>query len=284
MRAIAKTRPAPGVEIVEVDPPELVPGSVRLQLEAASVCGTDLHIWSWDAWSAGRIHPPRIIGHEFCGTIVEVAPDVTDRKVGDFVASESHIVCGHCRQCRAGQAHVCTNTRILGVDVDGGFRPQTVLPAANAVPTSRAIPAHIASFQDALGNAVHTATAGPVKDQTILVTGLGPIGLMAASVCRALGARKVYATEVAPYRRAMAEAMGVDVLFDPTTENVAAELARCEPGGVDAVLEMSGHPSQITLAIEAVRPGGRISCLGVYKEPIQPIDLDALIFKGIDLQ
>ncbi len=284
MKAIAKTRPAPGVEIIEVPEPEMKPGSVRIALEAASVCGTDLHIWSWDAWSAGRIHPPRIIGHEFCGTIVEVAPDVTDRKVGDFVASESHIVCGHCRQCRAGQAHVCVNTRILGVDVDGGFRSQTVLPAANAVLTSRSIPAHIASFQDALGNAVHTATAGPVEGQTILVTGLGPIGLMAAAVCRAMGARKVYATEVSPYRRALAEGMGVDVLFDPTTEDVVAELQKCEPGGVDAVLEMSGHPSQLRLAVETVRPGGRISCLGVYKDPVQPMDIDAIIFKGVDLQ
>ncbi len=284
MKAIAKTRPAPGVEIIETDPAPLTPGSVRIRLEAASVCGTDLHIWGWDAWSASRIRPPRIIGHEFCGTIVEVAPDVTDRAVGDFVASESHIVCGHCRQCRAGQAHVCRNTLILGVDVDGGFRPETVLPAANAVPTPRSVPPHIASFQDALGNAVHTATAGPVEGQTVLVTGLGPIGLMAASVLRALGAAHVYATEVAPYRRALAEGMGVQTLFDPTAQDVAAELRRLEPEGVDAVLEMSGHPSQLALAVEAVRPGGRISSLGVFKDPVQPVDVDALIFKGVALQ
>ena len=284
MKAIAKTRPAPGVEIIEAAPPELLTGSVRVRLEAASVCGTDLHIWSWDPWSAGRIRPPRIIGHEFCGTVTEVAPDVTDRKVGDFVASESHIVCGHCRQCRAGQAHVCANTLILGVDVDGGFRPETVLPAANAILTPTSIPPEIACFQDALGNAVHTATAGPVEGQTILVTGLGPIGLMAASVCRALGAAHVFATEVSPYRRALAEGMGVGTLFDPATEDVAAELRRLAPGGVDAVLEMSGNPSQLALAVETVRPGGRISCLGVYREPVQPVDLDALIFKGLTMQ
>lgn len=282
MLAIAKTRPEPGVETIEV-PEESVPaGHVKISLEAASVCGTDLHIWSWDPWSQGRVRPPRIIGHEFCGTVIEVGEGVVDRKVGEFVASESHIVCGHCRQCRAGQAHVCANTKILGVDVDGGFRPRTVLPAANAVPTSRGIPPRIASFQDALGNAVHTAFDGPIEGCRLLVTGLGPIGLMACAVLKAAGAARVYATEVAPYRRAMAESMGVDALLP--IEGAGEELRRLEPGGVDGVLEMSGHPSQLALAVEAVRPGGRISCLGVYKEPKQTVDMDAVIFKGLTVQ
>lgn len=284
MKAIAKTRPEPGVEIIEVPEPQVRPGTVKLKLEAASVCGTDLHIYSWDAWSASRIKPVRIIGHEFCGTVVEVGEGVTDRKVGDFVASESHIVCGHCKQCLNGQGHVCVNTVILGVDVDGGFASHAVIPAMNARPTDRSIPPKIASFQDALGNGVHTVMAGPVEGQTILITGLGPIGLFAVAICKALGATKVIGTEISEFRIGLAEQMGCDVVLNPMKDNVAAELEKHAPGGVDATLEMSGHPSSLSLAIEQTRPGGRISLLGVYSDSIQQIDINQLIFKGIDFQ
>ena len=253
-------------------------------MEAASVCGTDLHIYSWDDWAASRIKPPRIIGHEFCGRIVELGPDVEDRTLGQFVASESHIVCGHCRQCLNGQAHVCVNTRILGVDVDGGFAKYAVIPKDNARPTDESIPAEIAAFQDALGNAIHTVMDGPVKDQTILITGMGPIGLFAVSTCKALGAAKVIATELSPYRIDLARQVGADAVVSPIGHDVAAEIERECSGGVDAVLEMSGHPSSLSLAVEAVRPGGRISLLGVYSEAKQMIDMDKVIFKGVRIQ
>ena len=284
MRAIAKVRPAPGVEIVEVPEPTPGPGEIKLKLEAASVCGTDLHIWKWDAWSAGRIHPPRIIGHEFCGTIVELGEGVEGLEVGQFVASESHAVCGRCRQCLSGQKEVCVNTRILGVDVDGGFRPYATMPARCAMPTDRSVPAHLAAFQDALGNAVHTVSDGPVEGQTILITGMGPIGLFAATVAKAMGAAEVVATEISPYRTDLARAIGVDRVIDPSKTDAAAELARAFPGGVDATLEMSGHPSSLALAVEATRPGGRLSCLGVYGDARQTIDMNAVIFKGLRLQ
>lgn len=284
MKAIAKTRPEPGVEIIEVPEPSIRPGCVKIKLEAASVCGTDLHIYSWDQWASNRIKPPVIIGHEFCGTIVEVGEGVTDRAVGDFVASESHIVCGKCKQCLAGQGHVCIDTKILGVDVDGGFAEYAVLPWKNARPTPKTVSPLIAAFQDALGNAVHTAMAGPVKDQTILITGMGPIGQFAISVCKALGAAAVYATEISPYRTELALKAGADHVFNPTKDNIAAELALLAPGGVDGVLEMSGHPSQLDLAIQVVRPGGRLSLLGVYGNPIQPVNVNDLIFKGIEVQ
>lgn len=277
-------RPEPGVEIIDAPEPSIQSGTVKLKLEAASVCGTDLHIYSWDGWSASRIHPPRIIGHEFCGTIVEVGEGVTDRKVGDFVASESHIVCGTCRQCRSGQGHVCVNTQILGVDIDGGFAEYVVIPKDNARPTDRAVPTRIAAFQDALGNAVHTVTAGPVEGQTILITGMGPIGLFAVSVCKALGAEKVIVTEVADFRIGLAEQVGADVILNPAKQDIAEELRRIAPGGVDATLEMSGHPSQLGLAIEHTRPGGRISLLGVYGQNQQTVDFNAIIFKGLDVQ
>lgn len=284
MRAIAKVRPEPGVEIVEVPEPTPGPGEVKIRLEAASVCGTDLHIWKWDAWSAGRIQPPRIIGHEFCGTVVERGEGVEGLEIGQFVASESHAVCGRCRQCRSGRAEVCVNTRILGVDVDGGFRPFATLPASCAMPTDRAVPPHLAAFQDALGNAVHTVADGPVEGQNVLITGMGPIGLFAATVAKAMGAARVFATEISPYRTDLAHQVGVDRVLDPTKEDAAAELARAFPGGVDATLEMSGHPASLALAIEATRPGGRLSCLGVYGDARQTIDMNAVIFKGLRVQ
>lgn len=284
MKAIAKVRPEPGVEVIDTPEPTVGNGEVKIKLEAASVCGTDLHIFNWDDWSASRITPPRIIGHEFCGTVVEVGEGVTDRQVGQFVASESHIVCGHCLQCRNGQAHACVNTKILGVDIDGGFAEYVVIPKDNARPTDRSVPVEIASFQDALGNAVHTVMEGPVTDQAILITGMGPIGLFAVSICKALGARKVITTEVSPFRIDLAHQVGADLVLSPADGDLAARIAKEVPGGVDATLEMSGHPSSLALAVQATRPGGRISMLGVYKESIQPVDLNRVIFNGIELQ
>jgi threonine 3-dehydrogenase len=284
VRAISKVRAAPGVEIVEVDEPHAGPGEIKIRLEAASVCGTDLHIYSWDEWASSRIQPPRIIGHEFCGTIVEVGAGVTDRAVGDFVASESHIVCHQCRQCLLGQGHACIHTRILGVDVDGGFAEYVVIPAENGRPTSRAIPPHIAAFQDALGNAVHTVLDGPVIGQTLLITGMGPIGLFAVSVCKALGAERVIVTEVSDFRIDLAKKVGADVILSPLKENVKEGVFREAPGGVDGTLEMSGHPSSLELGVAATRPGGRISLLGVYGSAHQQVDLNSLIFKGIRMQ
>jgi threonine 3-dehydrogenase len=284
VKAIAKVRPAPGVDIVDVPEPTVQPGTVKIKLEAASVCGTDLHIYNWDGWSASRIHPPRIIGHEFCGTVVEVGEGVETHKEGDFVSSESHIVDQDGWWFRHGLGHVDPNTRILGVDVDGGFAEFVTIPAANARLTDRSIPAKYACFQDALGNAVHTACAGPVEGRDILITGMGPIGLFAATVCKALGARTVAATEVSDYRIGLAHAVGLDVVLNPREDDVPARLREIAPDGFDGILEMSGHPSSLALAVEHAKPGGRISMLGVYGENRQTVDLNRVIFKGIQLQ
>jgi len=284
VKAIVKTVAAPGLEWLDVPEPELGPGQVLLRVEHASICGTDLHIEQWDRWAAGRIRPPRRIGHEFCGTVLAVGDGVETHQVGDFVASESHIVCGHCRQCREGQAHVCVNTVILGVDVDGGFSPRAVVPAANARPVPRSVPQGVASMLDALGNAVHTAMAGPLAGQTVLITGLGPIGLFAVAICRAMGAEKIVGTEISSYRIAIAEELGIDAVLNPQKDAVASELGRIAPAGFDATLEMSGHPSSLDLALDHTRPGGRISLLGVFPGAIQNLDLNKAIFKGIDLQ
>lgn len=283
MKAIAKMRPAPGVEIIDAPEPAVTAGHVKIKLQAASVCGTDLHIYNWDPWSASRIKPPRIIGHEFCGTVVETGEGVQSRKVGDYVASESHIVCGRCRQCLEGQGHVCVNTRILGVDIDGGFAEYVVIPEQNARETSREIPPDIACFQDALGNAVHTVMDGPVEGCSILITGLGPIGLFAASACKALGARRVVGTEVSSYRIDLAHKVGLDAVLNPMHQDVAKELVALEPGGFDGVLEMSGHASSLSLAVRMARPGGRISLLGVFAESDQCMHMNEMIFKGLQV-
>ena len=284
MKAVAKTSPAPGFDIVEVDEPQVRPGCVKVKVERASVCGTDLHIYNWDPWSAGRIKPPRIIGHEFCGRVVEIGEGVTDRKVGDFVATESHIVDGTCAFCLRGEGHLCMNTSILGVDVDGGFAPYAVIPAMNARPTSEVVPQTVASMQDAIGNAVHTVMDGPVEGQAILVTGMGPIGLFAVAVCKAVGARKVYATEVSEYRIGLAKTIGADVVINPAKQDAYTIIERLEPDGVDGTLEMSGHPAALDLAIEMTRPGGRVSLLGLFADRIRFMDLNKVIFKGLRMQ
>lgn len=283
MKAIAKTQPAPGLEIVDVPEPGLRPGCVKIRVERASLCGTDLHIYNWDDWSSNRIHPPRIIGHEFCGTVVEVADDVEDRKPGDFVASESHVVDPQSPDYRNGLGHVDRTTRLLGVDIDGGFAPYAVIPAMNARPVPASVPKDIASMLDALGNAVHTVMDGPVEGKNVLITGLGPIGLFAVAICKCLGAKNVFATEISPYRTQLGIDSGADLIFNPLKEDMAAVFAEHAPDGFDAVLEMSGHPSSLELAVNHCNPGGRISLLGLYAENRQTIELNKAIFKGLSI-
>lgn len=280
MKAIAKARPEPGVEIIDAPEPTIRPGHVKLRVERGSVCGTDLHIYNWDAWSSNRIKPPRIIGHEFCGTIVEVGEGVSTHKVGDFVSSESHIVDEDDPDYLRGDGHIAQSTRLLGVDVDGGFAPYAVIPAMNARHTPDVVPKSVASMQDALGNAVHTVMDGPVEGQKILITGMGPIGLFAVAICKCLGAEKIYATEVSPYRIELAERLGADVVLNPAKEDVSAALRKLEPKGVDGSLEMSGKGAALDLSLEHTRPGGRLSLLGLYADATIPVDLNMLIFKG----
>ncbi|MCW5936975.1 MAG: L-threonine 3-dehydrogenase [Fimbriimonadaceae bacterium] len=284
MKAVAKTRAGRGLEIVDVPEPIIRPGHVRIRVEHGSVCGTDLHIFQWDAWAAGRIKPPRVIGHEFCGTVVELGDGVKNVKIGDFVASESHIVDPCDPDYLIGNGHVASTTSILGVDVDGGFAPYAVVPELNARKTPSVVPKNIASLQDALGNAVHTVMDGPVEGKAILITGLGPIGLFAVAICKCLGARKVYATEVAPYRIELAEKLGADIVLNPSKTDVYDILARHEPRGVDGTLEMSGKPAALDLAIEATRPGGRVSLLGVYADTLKSVDFNRIVFKGLRMQ
>lgn len=283
MRAVVKAAPGRGAEFREVPRPSPGPGEALVRVRAASICGTDHHIYDWNKWAEDRIGPriPQIMGHELCGIVEALGPGVTTVAEGDYVSAETHIVCHDCVPCRRNMYHVCMNTRILGVDVDGAFADYIVVPAENLWKNPADLPLTVASAQEPLGNAVHTAMAESLAGKRVLVTGIGPIGAFAVGVARALGAAVVYASEPNPYRLALAGKMGADELINPA-ETPLKEAIRELTGqvGVDAVLEMSGHPQAIRDAVSVVVPGGHIAQLGLPPDDVS-FDLNELIFKGI---
>jgi threonine 3-dehydrogenase len=285
MKALRKMQPARGLAYETAPVPAIGPTDVLVRVKAASICGTDLHIYGWDRWSQGRIKPPVTLGHEFCGVVERVGEEVTAVKPGDFVSAEMHVNCGHCHQCRVGQAHICQNLRIIGIDQDGAFAEFVKIPASNIWKLDPAIPEHYGAILDPLGNAVHTVLAGPIAGQTVLVTGCGPIGLMSIAVAKACGSSAVYATETNEHRRAMARKMGADVVLNPAAEDAVARILSETGGtGVDALLEMSGNPTAIQQGFKALRAGGRASLLGIPTENV-PLDLvKDVIFKGATVQ
>src|SRR5713101_7173930 len=243
MKALRKMQPARGLSFENAPVPSIGPTDVLVRVKAASICGTDLHIYGWDRWSQGRIKPPVTLGHEFCGVVEKVGEEVTAVKPGDFVSAEMHVNCGHCRQCRLGESHICRNLRIIGIDQDGAFAEFVKIPASNIWKLDPEIPERYAAILDPLGNAVHAALAGPIAGQTVLVTGCGPIGLMAIAVAKACGSSTVFATEVNEERRAMAKKMGADIALNPAAEDsVARVLGETGETGADVLLEMSGNP------------------------------------------
>lgn len=282
MKAVVKATAAAGAEIRDVPVPTCGAGDLLLRVLRAGVCGTDLHIVEWDRWSQGRIKPPVTLGHEFVGEIVERGAEVTEFKVGERVSCESHIVCGHCVACRTGNGHVCENTRILGVDVNGGFAEYVAVPAVNAWRAPANISLEAAGVMEPLGNAVHTAFAGPIAACNLAVTGCGPIGLFAIAVAKAAGAARVFASDVSPYRLDLARRMNADAVIDPARESFPERIGQLMGGrGLDGVLEMSGNPQAVRDGLAALRNGGRMSMLGLPHEPFE-LDWNRLvIFKGI---
>jgi threonine 3-dehydrogenase len=285
MLAVVKPEAAPGAEIREVKIPPYGRNDVLVKVKVASICGTDLHIYEWDRWAQGRIHPPLIPGHEFCGEVVAFGDEVTSVKEGDFVSAEMHVACGKCLQCRTGEAHICQNVKIIGVDSDGAFAEYVVIPESNIWKLDPAITPEYASILDPLGNAVHTVLAGEIAGKTVAVTGCGPIGLFSIAVARAVGATTIFAIEVNEHRRKLATKMHADHVLDPSKDDVRAIVAEKTGGlGVDAVLEMAGHPDAIRTAFDIVRRGGRISLLGLTSKPIPLNFSEDIIFKGITIQ
>jgi threonine 3-dehydrogenase len=285
MNALRKTQPGKGLQIEKVQVPALGPRDVLVRVKATSICGTDLHIYGWDRWSQGRIKPPLTLGHEFCGSVEKVGEEVSAVRAGDFVSAEMHLNCGHCHQCRLGQAHICQNLRIIGIDLDGAFAEFVKIPATNIWKLDPAIPEHYAAILDPLGNAVHTVLAGAIAGQTALVTGCGPIGLMSIAVAKACGSSTVFATETNEHRRALAKDMGADFVINPAVDDTAKKIRETTGGtGVDVLLEMSGNPAAIQQGFKALRAGGRASLLGIPTENV-PLDLvEDVIFKGATVQ
>jgi threonine 3-dehydrogenase len=285
MLAVVKAEAAPGAEIREVKVPEYGPNDVLVKVKVASICGTDLHIYNWDRWAQKRIHPPLIPGHEFCGEVAAYGKEVSSVKEGDFVSAEMHVACGKCLQCRTGEAHICQNVKIIGVDSNGAFAEYVVIPESNIWKLDPAIPQEYASILDPLGNAVHSVLAGEIAAKTVAITGCGPIGLFAIAVARAVGAARVFAIEVNEHRRRLAKEMKADFVIDPAKDDVRAIVMQQTEGlGVDVVLEMAGHPDAIRTAFNVVRSGGRISLLGLTSKPISLNFSEDIIFKGLTVQ
>ena len=281
MKAALKVEAAPGAKVALVNIPQIGSRDVLVQVKAASICGTDMHIYEWDAWAQSRMSVPRIFGHEFAGEVVEVGSEVTTLAPGDFVAAETHITCGHCYQCRTGQANVCRNVQILGVDRDGAFAEYIAIPESVAWKTGKEIDHRVACIQEPFGNAVHATYADEITNKTVAVFGCGPIGLWAVGLCRISGASDIFAIEPNHKRLAIATTMGAKHVYNPLEVDPVQQVLEVTEGlGVDVVLEMSGNASAIRQGFKALRNGGRVSLLGI---PSRNVDLDLandIIFKG----
>jgi threonine 3-dehydrogenase len=281
VRALVKATAGPGFVLRDVPRPEIRDDEVLIKVRRAGVCGTDVHIYEWDAWAQGRCHPPFTVGHEFAGDVVQVGRLVTDVKEGDRVTAEGHIVCGRCYLCRTGNAHVCPNTKIIGVDRDGCFADYIAMPATNVWHLDEAVSYEIGGIHDPMGNAFHTALVGTeLPGKTVLVTGCGPIGIFAVGICRAAGASRIIASDVNQTRLDLARAMGAHDAVTPQDAERAVKTAT-NGLGVDVVLEMSGVPSAIHQALALVRVGGRVQMLGIPAKPMEVNFATEVIFKGV---
>ena len=287
MRAIRKMKRETGLEVCDIPRPSPGPEDVLIYVEAASFCGTDLHIWNWDEWSQRRINPPLTLGHEFCGTIVEVGEKVRNARTGDYVSAESHVTCGMCYQCRTGQAHMCPKTEILGVDREGAFANYVVVPEKVVWQNDREkLLPQIATLQEPFGNAVFATMNQDISGQSVTVLGCGPIGLFTIGICKAVGAKAVFASDIHPYRINLAGTMGATSVFNPTeSEDIVPDILEANRGyGVDVVLEMSGAPSAITTAFRVVRNGGTVILFGIPSKPVEIDVAENMIFKNLTVR
>jgi threonine 3-dehydrogenase len=283
MQAVLKANAGPGFSLGDVPEPTPGPGQILLRVVAASVCGSDVHLYDWNPWAAGRAHPPQIVGHELCGEVIGHGEGVDEPAIGTRVAVESHIVCGECPECRRGDYHVCANTKILGVDVDGCFASFVVVPAGNAIAIDDRVSSPVAAAMEPFGNAVHACSYGGMEDATVAVLGCGPIGCAAVAVAKARGARRVIALDPNPYRLDLAEKMGADAVIAVGDGPADSAIRKAAGGDVDCALEMSGAASSIVTATRVVRPGGWISLLGIGDVPVT-IDMSSdVVAKGLQL-
>jgi threonine 3-dehydrogenase len=284
VKALVKARPEPGLWLDEVEVPEPGDGDVLIRVRKTSICGTDLHIRRWDAWAQATIPVPMVVGHEFMGDIAEVGSDVVGLDVGQRVAGEGHITCGHCRNCKGGRREFCHNHISVGVTRQGAFAEYVVLPAQNVFSVPAHIDDNVAAVLDPLGNATHTSLRYDVVGEDVLITGAGPIGAMAAAIVRHIGARNIVVTDVNRFRLDMATKLGATHVVDVSSEQLApvmTELGMTE--GFDVGLEMSGAESAFNQMLAAMNHGGRIAVLGIPPGPMT-LDINDVIFKGLEIQ
>jgi threonine 3-dehydrogenase len=281
MKALAKLHREPGIWATEVEMPEVGPNDLLIKIKKTAICGTDIHIFKWDEWSQKTVPVPMVVGHEYMGVVVGMGSEVRGFTKGDRVSGEGHITCGYCRNCRAGRVHLCRNTIGVGVNRQGSFAEYLSIPAFNAFKLPANIPDNIAAIFDPFGNAVHTALSFDLVGEDVLITGAGPIGIMAAAVARHVGARHVVVTDVNPFRLELAKKMGATRVVDVSKENltdVMQELGMSE--GFDVGLEMSGVPSAVTSMFDAMNHGGKVAMLGI-PPPNMNVDWSKVIFKGL---
>ncbi len=284
MKALVKVAAGPGLELTDVPDPTPGPTDVLVRVLRTGICGTDLHIDSWDDWAAQNIMAPLTLGHEFVGEVVETGASVTGVKIGDLVSGEGHLVCGTCRNCKAGRRHLCANTRGLGVHSNGAFAQYVVLPEQNAWVHRTPVDLDVAAIFDPFGNAVHTALSFPVIGEDVIITGAGPIGIMAAAVAKHAGARNVVITDVSEHRLDLARKVGVDLavnVAEKTIEQAQHELGMAE--GFDVGMEMSGKPSALQSMIANMAHGGRIAMLGLPAEEF-PVDWSSVVLKMLHIK
>jgi threonine 3-dehydrogenase len=281
MKALVKAHDAPGLVLQKVRRPEPGHNDLLIRIRRTAICGTDVHIWKWDEWARRTVPIGMHVGHEYCGEVVGMGSEVRGYAVGDRVSGEGHITCGHCRNCRAGRIHLCRNTVGVGVNRDGAFAEYLVLPAFNAFHIPAGIPDEIASILDPLGNAAHTALSFDLVGEDVLITGAGPIGIMAAAISRHVGARHVVVTDVNDYRLGLAKSLGATRAVNVAREDlraVMAELGMTE--GFDVGMEMSGSEAGLRSLLAAMNHGGKVALLGIPPGDVA-IDWGQVIFKGL---
>ncbi len=284
MKALAKLKPGPGLTMTDVPRPEVGHNDVMIRIRKTAICGTDIHIWNWDEWAQKTIPVPMHVGHEYLGHIVEMGAEVRGLTLGDRVSGEGHITCGHCRNCRAGRRHLCRNTSGVGVNREGSFAEYLVIPAFNAFKIPAGISDDLAAIFDPYGNATHTALSFSLVGEDVLITGAGPIGIMAAAIARHVGARHVVVTDVNDYRLELARTMGATraVNVDRTSlKDVMHELGMVE--GFDVGMEMSGVPSAFQTLLQSMNHGGKVALLGIPPSNTA-IDWNQVIFKGLEIK
>ena len=284
MKALIKAKAEPGIWLEDVPRPDVGPNDVLIQVHKTSICGTDLHIVAWDEWASTTVPVPMVVGHEYMGIVAEIGTEVEGLSIGQRVSGEGHIVCGRCRNCQAGRRHLCIRTQGVGVNRPGAFAEFVAIPGTNVQPLPDDITDEIGSILDPLGNAVHTTLNFDLAGEDVLITGSGPIGMMAVAMARHVGARYIVVTDVNDYRLAIAETMGADAELNMTRDSLTdtmASLGMVE--GFDVGLEMSGHPDALHDMISTMDNGGKIALLGIPPKQA-PIDWNDIVFKGLTLQ